>query len=285
MDLSEVEERLLELLASPQISADAHLRALSAVTPTDMADVAAIGLDTNILKALRREPTFADSLFVTLQSTKTALIAPGQCVIEYWNNHKVFASDEWNSFKNNLDKLTRHLDSDGVDIHNTETVSQIHKLVDELTADLDESRSPVFLAKSRALMAQLLETATVPTVSRTRFGPLGTVRLANKTPPGWEDDRTKSAALGDYFAWCDFMLGVMCSHDPQSRNSYVYVTDETKPDWRAGTAPHPSLVAEFSRVCGGELSLLTLAELRKLLTADARSKPPSADEDPHDATR
>lgn len=279
MNLSEVEDRLIERLSAPQLSAEGHLRALDVVTPTDMADVAAIGLDTNILKALRREPTFADGLFVTVQSTETTLIAPGQCVVEYWNNHKVFAGEDWNTFKNHLGQLTKLLSSDGADVQNVEAIEQIRTLVDELTGDLEESRTPEYLNKSRSLMSQLLETATVPMVSRGRLATLANVRLASKTPPGWADDKSKSAALGDFFGWCDFLFGAMCVEDPRSRARFIYVTDDSKPDWRTGTTGHPVLIAEFNSVCGGELSIVSLKDLRKMLQTDARTTGSAPDSD------
>ncbi|MFE6254558.1 PIN-like domain-containing protein [Agromyces sp. NPDC057865] len=277
MALPEVEDRLLERLSLPQLSAETHLRALDVTVPEAMDDVAAIGVDTNILKALRREPTFADSLFVTVQSTETTLIAPGQCVIEYWNNHKVFASEDWNTFKNDLAKLTKHLDSDGVDGHDEEAVREIQRLVGDLTRDLEESRNPEYLKKSQALMRQLLDSATMPMVSRSRLASLAEVRLASKTPPGWADDKSKSAALGDFFGWCDFLFGVLCAEDPRKRTKFLFVTDDTKPDWRTGAMGHPALIAEFDWVCDGQLSIISLQDLRKLLAADARTKPATVD--------
>lgn len=278
MELSDAQAHLVDRLSAPQLSSEHHLRALNISSLKSLEEVAGIGLDTNILKVLRREPTLANSLLVTAQTNQTTLIAPGQCVVEYWNNHKVFASDEWSAFKSDLAKLTKRLTAESIEGHDEKSVREIERLVQELSADLEESRSPEYMRKSRGLMQELLEAATLPMVSRATFAPLADVRLSSKTPPGWADDKTKSAALGDFFGWCDFLLGSLCVTDPQNRTRFVFVSDDTKPDWRTGSSGHPALIAEFAWVCGSELSIITLDELRAMLRTDAKSEEAKAED-------
>lgn len=272
MELTDAQAHLMDRLSAPQLSSEHHLKALNIASLENLDHVAGIGLDTNVLKVLRREPTLANSLFVTAQSNSTTLIAPGQCVVEYWNNHKVFASDEWSAFKSDLAKLTKRLTAESIEGHDEKSVREIERLVQELSTDLEESRSPEYMRKSRGLMQELLEAATLPMVSRAGFASLADVRLASKMPPGWADDKTKATALGDFFGWCDFLLGALCVMDPRERTRFVFVSDDTKPDWRTGSSGHPALIAEFAWVCGTELSIITLDELRALLKTDAKSK-------------
>jgi hypothetical protein len=269
MELNDAEDQLFARLSAPRLSTVEHRRAIDDKSPLSFDELSAIGIDTNILKALRNEPTFADRLFVTVEANQTTLVAPGQCIIEYWNNHKVFANDEWNAFKTDLTRLERRITSDAAVGHDAQAVEEIGRLVGILTSDLEESKSPGFMEKSRTLIHSLLDSATVPMVSRIRFASLADVRLASKVPPGWADGKTKTAAFGDFFGWCDFLLGVLCVEDPRARNRYAFVTDDIKPDWRTGPSGHPALIAEFDWICDGELSILTLNELRGLLTTDA----------------
>lgn len=269
MEIAEAEDRLVERLSASRESADLHLRALNSEPPSSLHELAGVGLDTNILKALRREPTFADQLFLTLKSNDVALIAPGQSIVEYWNNHKVFASDEWNVFGGDLNRLTKRIESDNLVGHNEKAIEQIRGLVQGIADDLQEAKSPEYLTKSANLIRSLLETATTPRVSRSRLAELASVRMYSKMPPGFADEKNKSAPWGDFFVWCDFLLGALCVEVPDdARTKFVWVTDENKPDWKTGATGHPSLLEEFQWVCDGELSILSLQGIRVLLKAD-----------------
>jgi hypothetical protein len=271
-------ERLLyRKLTEPRISARLHVKILEYKPPSKLSEVAAIGLDTNILKALRRNAPLADMLSVVAESHDTALITPYQCVTEYWNNHKVFANDEWTKFRTDLGKLTKHIETARVTGHDERRVLEIERLVNELSDDLEAEQSPEYLTRSKTLIASLLEYASVPMVSRQKFATLASVRSASKLPPGFADEKTKVSSLGDFFAWCDFLLGALCVVDPQSRNQYLFVTDETKADWKTGTGGHPMLIEEFELVTDGQLSIVSLDDLRALLESDGEEDRASSD--------
>lgn len=273
MELTEAENHLVACLSAPSLETESHARALTVSAPASLSEVAGIGLDTNILKAFRHRLRFAEDLFFRAKSHDTRVIVPSQCVTEFWNNHKVFANDEWSVFKGDLAKVTKRLDSDEIAMHEERTLKEIERLVGELASDLEESKSPQYLQKSQILMESLLESAIVPAVSRPRMAAIANIRLDTKTPPGWADDRTKLAALGDFYGWCDFLLGVLSAKDSRSRSSYLFITDDVKPDWRTGSIGHPGLAAEFYRVCGGDLSVITLKELEELVKASETPDP------------
>lgn len=268
MEIAEAENRLIERLSMARGSPELHRKALDSESPSSLRDLAAVGLDTNILKALRRDPTFADQLFLTLKSNDVALIAPSQVLVEYWNNHKIFASEDWSGFATDLGKLTKRLESGNLLGSKAKTIEQIRALVDEIADDLQEAKSPEYISKSKNLVNSLLETASTPHASRSRLAELAEVRMYSKMPPGFADEKSKGAPWGDFFVWCDFLLGALCLNTPPERTKFVWVTDETKPDWKTGPNGHPSLLEEFEWVCGAELSILSFEDLKLLRKAD-----------------
>jgi hypothetical protein len=231
-----------------------------------LSDFAAIGIDTNILKALRRDVTFADRVFLTLAQNKVTLVVPAQTVVEFWNNHQVFASDDWNGYRNQLGQLSKRIESDNLGGSFRKEIQEIARLVELLTSDLQETKSPEYLNRSRELMQSMLETARVPMVSRTRFAELARIRSSSKLPPGFADDKLKAASYGDFFVWCDFLLGTL--YDPvasSNRQKCAWVTDDSKPDWKTGTRGHPALIEEFRWASERDLSVLSFAELKSLV--------------------
>lgn len=269
MDLSEAEDLLLERLSAVRESSQLHLEALDFSPPSDFAEIAAVGLDTNILKILRRDPTRADQLVLTLQASGVAVIVPGQSIIEFWNNHKVFAGDDWSGFRSAFQTLTKKMDAAEVAGQYDDSVRAIRELVNGMFQDLQEEKSPEYLKKSRQLVQSLLAVASKPMVSRPRFARLAEIRQSSKVPPGFADDRTKVAAYGDFFVWCDFLLGSLSLDVTASRRKFVWVTDDSKPDWKTGGAGHPALVEEFRWVHGDELFVMDYGALKAMFEASS----------------
>lgn len=265
MSVSDVEDVLFSKMNEARDLAKSHLNALDAQPPDSLNDISAIGLDTNILKALRREAIFADRLSLRLKAQGVSLVVPGQSILEFWNNHKIFASDDWSSFKSDLTRLTKRIENSNATGEHAETVSGIGRLVDGLSSDLQAERAPEYLGVSQNLIRSLLEFASQPMVSRLKFADLARIRFSSKIPPGFEDDKNKTAPYGDFFVWCDFLLGAMCIAPSEVRHKYLWVTDELKPDWKTGTGGHPALIEEFNWIHGGELSIVTYRELKSLI--------------------
>lgn len=282
MEIADAELHLLERLSGARETARSFLSVLDLSPPVSIAALAGIGIDTNILKKLRREPTFADGLFVSLRANSVALIAPGQCIVEFWNNHRVFANDDWNGFRNDLGKLAKRIESESVGGQEARMISEIGKLVEELSGDLQESKSPDYLTRSQELIRSLLEIGSAPMVSRPLFADLARIRSAIKAPPGFADEKLKSASLGDFYVWCDFLLGALCVDPSGGGRKFAWVTDDAKPDWKTGDRGHPSLVEEFHWVTGAELSVLSLDNLRSLAEAEAASNTITMEVDPDD---
>jgi hypothetical protein len=269
MDIAEGHNLLYERMCAARDASASHLVALSVKSPTSLSEVAAVGFDTNILKLLRRDPSDADQLFLTLKSSGVALIAPAQTIIEYWNNHQVFASEEWTRFQADLAKVSKLIDSGKLGGYDQGAVQHLQKLVGEVSDDLLEAKNPEFFVQASALIEALLEQASSPQVSRLQFSDLAAIRQASKTPPGFADEKLKIAASGDFFVWCDLLLGALTLDPPARSNKFVWVTDDSKPDWKTGTAGHPSLVEEFQWVAGGELSILSYGDFRRLVKTSA----------------
>jgi len=119
----------------------------------------------------------------------------------------------------------------------------------------------------------------VPKVSREKFSRLAEVRIRSKVPPGFIDEKRKADPLGDFFVWCDFLLGVRLIIDGgpiDPRPHFVLITDDTKPDWLASGSAHPALVEEGLRVTGARVSITNMKGLDDLLN----TAPSSSDETP-----
>lgn len=86
---------------------------------------------------------------------------------------------------------------------------------------------------------------------------------------------------GDFFVWCDFLLGVLSVEVLPTREEFLLVTDESKPDWKTGEGGHPYLLEEFRWVRGGRLSIVSLADVRRMFKSDeaaARAEEVAADD-------
>ena len=282
MEIEEAEDLLVGRLEGARDTASLHALVLDSRPPSTFGEMVALGLDTNVLKSLRREIPFADQLFLTLQASSVALIVPAQVITEYWNNHQVFASDEWNLFRSDLAKLSKRAEAQVSSGSVERRVLEIRSLLDEIEDDLQGSKTPEYLERSKELIRSLLETAKTPRVSRARLAELAHIRLASKTPPGFADERSKASAAGDFFVWCDFLLGALCVPAQAGRSKDVWVTEDSKPDWKTGGEGHPALLEEFKWVCGGDLSIVSLSAIR--LIFDAGQLQAAADSLPVDAS-
>lgn len=270
MQLNDAEDLLYERMSSARDTADLHIESLDLPKPGTLAELTAVGIDTNILKALRRDLTFADQLFVTLESDGVGLIAPAQSVVEFWNNHKVFSGEEWTAFRNDFQKLTKRIESEALGARHDQAVQEVRGLIEMMSDDVQEAKSPEYLSRSKDLIRSLLTYGSKPMVSRERFSGLASVRHTSKIPPGFSDERSKSSPHGDFFVWCEFLLGALCVRDDAAGLRFGWFTDDSKPDWKTGGGGHPALIEEFRWITGGELSILGLDDLRSLFKASER---------------
>ncbi|MEJ5943847.1 PIN-like domain-containing protein [Pseudokineococcus basanitobsidens] len=224
-----------------------------------------MGFDTSALKALRREPLKWNLLLANLASQSIPVIAPGQAVQEYWNNHQAFTAEDANKLQGQLVGLQKSLADVGA-TSTSEHVETISNALAGLRGDVQGVRdAQAFLQRSIDAMNELLRTAHVTFVPRLEYTPIGQARLASKVAPGYHDAKDKAYALGDFFVWADFLLGAM-RYGPKlvdSSGQYgLLVTDDQKSDWRTGRLGQPSLTAEFRSACGLELGIASVKELQ-----------------------
>ncbi len=280
MDVSDIERQLLEALSRSAFQ-DPTWAKPRAIEPASVKlwDLGGVGLDTNVLKMYRREPLEAANLVELLRAKGVALIIPGQTVVEYWNNHKVFARDDWNQAINDLRKFNEKLSKLGALAIVQDRLDELQKLVDEVSRDLQESTSSDFLDKSTSVLETLLEYALQPMVSRAVFYRVALARIGSKTPPGFADASAKgNLSLGDFYCWCDFMFGALhVSSSLSTQKDFLFVTDDEKPDWKTGGSGHPYLLQEFSQVTGSRLAIATTKDLQGLLASGSgEEEQPSA---------
>jgi PIN like domain len=268
MELDQLEADLLAQLSRTQLrTAEAAKVQSIDVNAVKLDDLTGIGVDTNILKQLRREPILADTLSARTHQLGISLIIPAQSVIEFWNNHKVFAKNDWNRISNDVNSFRKRLEGIGALTMADARIASIEATIKEIVEDLQESTAPGFLENSQRVMDTVLEHAIQPMVSRVSFAGVAHARQQCKVPPGFADESNKgSAGLGDFFAWSDFLLGALSVLNHRSATSnFVFVTDDSKPDWKTGDSGHPELLHEFRQVTGGVLAVTGFSDLRRLL--------------------
>jgi hypothetical protein len=88
-----------------------------------------------------------------------------------------------------------------------------------------------------------------------------TLRLRNRTPPGYKDSNKDDLGIGDFIFWKTIL-----SLGNQHGKDLVFVTGEEKADWfvrsnNDGVYPRPELVDEYRRASSGQsLSLMSLSQ-------------------------
>jgi hypothetical protein len=231
-------------------------------------DVAAIGLDTNILKILRRAPLTTDNLLTFIGEKSVPLIIPGQSAQEYWNNHGAIVRDIDGVYKA-VEDLTKKVSGLSVSDSQREAVEQIKASIELLAVEMHDSRRPELLEDSVTFWENILPQAIVCNVPRSSFATLAQVRFAAKTAPGFSDTKKATQNLGDFFVWADFLLGVLRADlQPLGEQSerIVFVTDDDKPDWKASGKPHPVLIGELMRLTGRHLQIMGSKDFQSMIS-------------------
>jgi len=232
------------------------------------ADVAAIGVDTNILKVLRRAPLMTDNLLSYVEDHGIPLIIPGQSAHEYWNNHGAIVRDIEGIYSG-VETLKKKILALNVSDEQVHAVQEIELHIERLATEMHDSRRPELLKESVAFWENVMPKARVCNVSRLAFKELAEVRFATKTAPGFAATKKISQALGDFFVWADFLLGLALSglgSSTKHQQRVVFVTDDDKPDWKASGKPHPVLASELFRLTGHHLQIMGSKEFERTIT-------------------
>jgi len=232
--------------------------------------VAAVGLDTNALKQLRRESYLTTALIANAAAAKVPIIIPGQSIEEFWNNHRVFTRDlegierDVSSLSTKVATLLRSTTADEMRIQ----LTTIKEAVAQFQRESEDARNPQLLETSRTMMDELLRSAIVAFVPRSRFVKLGEMRFSSKVAPGFEDSSKHPQHLGDFFVWSDFLYAARSLYGQErlpDGDSLVFVTDDAKPDWVTGGSAHPTLAAEAAALTGRRLEIRQTSSLPQLI--------------------
>jgi len=221
-------------------------------------EVAAIGIDTNILKVLRRAPLMADNLLTFIEDRGIPLIIPGQSAQEYWNNHGAIVRDIDGVYKT-LEDLKRKIANISLSEQQKSAVHAIETNIERLSLEMHDSRRPELLRESTEFWKSVLPKAVSCNVPRSSFKALAEVRFAAKTAPGFADTKKATQSLGDFFVWADFLLSLLLAglgSPTDHPQRIIFVTDDDKPDWKASGKPHPVLMGELKQLTGRHLQIM-----------------------------
>jgi hypothetical protein len=231
-------------------------------------EVSAIGIDTNVLKILRRAPLVTDNLLTFIEDRKIPLIIPGQSAQEYWNNHGAIVRDI-EGVAGAIEALKKKVSNLTVTEQQQHAVLEIEAQIERLAAEMHDSRRPELLNDSVVFWENVLPKAVLCNVPRVSFKSLAEVRFAAKTAPGFSDAKKGTQSLGDFFVWADFLLGLLLSglgSSPSPDRRVIFVTDDDKPDWKASGKPHPVLIGEVHRLTGMHLEILGSRAFESLIS-------------------
>lgn len=266
------ENNLRDALARGQSGSRKHLEVVGQKHDQDTR-LALVALDTNVLKRLRHHPLQAESLVTRLKANGTLLIVPSQALTEFWNNHNVFAKEEWSQVRTAFESFRKKaVAADPTNSFSVE-LSELDSILENIYSGLNARADPQFMQKSQNLVKTILQDAEVPEVSRVAFIEIAEARLRSKTPPGFADG-TKVHPLGDFFVWADFLLGVMTVSSQLGEGVCLFATQESKPDWKTGGSGHPFLLAEATRITGRSVIITDLEGLESRLAAVTDSTTP-----------
>lgn len=231
--------------------------------------VAAIGLDTNALKQLRRLPYLTTQLAAATERAHIPLLLPGQSIEEFWNNHRVFTRD-LSAIDKDLQSLSAKLSTLMKSTTVDDLIAQLSKIaegVGEFQKYSEESRNPELVSISQTMMAELTEVAYVSYVPRVRFSVLGQTRYWSKIAPGFEDRTKYPQHLGDFYVWADFLYGLRVLKRNgvlPATGRVLFVTDDSKADWKTGNFAHPSLSNEIAALTGLGFATIATADMQAM---------------------
>ncbi|GAC49567.1 hypothetical protein GOACH_15_00590 [Gordonia aichiensis NBRC 108223] len=234
-----------------------------------------VGFDTNSLKRYREERLELDEV-VTQIGDQVKVIIPGQSYVEYYNNHEAFSKTQLEQLTSRLSAFSKDLDGPLLELNRRGIIAaeDLHSLAASVS-DFKERYNPGStrdnINRTLEVLASLIDAGVeVPFCDRQLFSDVANIRLATKTPPGWADVKSKgSQALGDFYCWTEFLLGLLQSQEVASTDDAkrlaIFVSGDRKSDWNMSDFAHPYLAAECLSATGFRLSKLEPHELRKVL--------------------
>jgi hypothetical protein len=223
--------------------------------------IAAVGLDTNALKRLRRDTRAASEVLAYFESEQIPVIIPGQAAQEFWNNHGAVASD-LGAVVAEIAKLQKRVNRINSSPEINSKIDAIGRDISGISQDLQDLSNPHILAESLTLWASLIEVADFPFVPRGVFSPIGRDRFDSQTPPGFEDSDKSSNQLGDFFVWADFLFGILESTEATTREgTLILVSDDRKPDWITSERTHPVLIGEALDLTKKQFEIMSTDQL------------------------
>lgn len=231
-----------------------------------------IGLDTNILKNLYREVRINTKLRTLCAVKRPVLIIPHQVQAEFWGNFVRVEKEKRNKQQNELKKIENSIKvleknkTDSFDFLDNFRIS-----FDEFYELWDNTSQDVVFEEAQAFLDELLGFGVGPRLADDAFYKIAEQRYQRKIPPGFEDAEKGANRYGDFFAWAEFLAGVVENQilhgfDPQNR--LIFVSGETKPDWRCAGNAHPFLTEEANRCTNLNFELMDFEEFERYLDVE-----------------
>lgn len=250
--------RTLSGSADELTSSITHLTASGAASP-DLV-TAAIGFDTNAVFSMVRSKSAAVIDFLATQHNGP-LVMPGQVLVELWNQREDLPSiaAKISSIVAELERLVDEASSLISDAELDGLIQTVRGLSWSEVTSLTDAQE-----RLRLLLNVIRDRGSVGRVPRDSYNAIGRARLDAKVPPGFEDRTKDRGALGDFYVWADFLVGVRQTN-PTAIPAVVFVTNDSKRDWRTTSGrPHPILCAEVWSLFSAPLYLLKYEEFRQL---------------------
>lgn len=247
--------------ALPQLAAS--LEQTQKSTPTEnfeSLENIAIGLDTNALFRIgMHQQNSSDTLDYLTGPHSAPLVLPGQAIQEVWNNSMTGVKTKSKKLEESYKALVKQVEDLDRNLgpHAEEAAESLASFAKWHGDWFDGAAHQGF---TRALQ-QLSGRAISMSVPRVEFSELAEIRNNTKTPPGFSDP---SDSHGDFFIWADFLYALAKS-DLSKVEGVIFVTEDSKQDWRRANVGHPILTAEIELLTGLPFKLYTLKDLFSLV--------------------
>lgn len=231
-----------------------------------------IGVDTNIIKVLYREIGVYRKLQSLCKVKRPVLVIPHQVQTEFWGNFVKVEKEKRNKQQNELNKIEKSIEvleknkTDSFDF-----LDNFRKSFDDFYERWDNNSQDVVFEEAQSFLKTLLDFGVGPHLIDDEFYKIAEQRYQRKIPPGFEDAEKDANRYGDFFTWAEFLTGVIENQilngfDPRCR--LIFVSAETKSDWRCAGNTHPLLAEEAKRCTNLDLELMDFKEFKAYLNAE-----------------
>lgn len=222
-----------------------------------------IGLDTNIVLQFVSQPNSFLAFQKWLEQNQgIPIVVPFQAFQESWNNIDSIS----------IAKMpVKNIQNAIYELRKGECSNDLLERLEAILKDLEEEEGTftemgVAIENLESVFSLLSNhNVMLSAFPRNCSTDLFDVRLRSKTPPGFEDIKTKhDACYGDFAVWLDFLVGLTSLRDGLGSGCVLFLTKDAKKDWMIDQKyPHPVMCVETQALVDRRLCIMRFSDFKK----------------------